>query len=300
MTVHGQQNLTGTKAQAYLRQAVREGEKGDVFDKLKANDRAKSLRLPPPFPMDESGLLVMMKIKAGEKDPRALMYLGTMGYEDYGNPKGREQAKGLIKQAAELGSTKAQQKWAQIVWMDQKDAKRAEYWWDKAYQAIEKQAQQGDLDAMFEMGKYASPPGSQSGTRRAFSQEIAHVWLTKAAEGGHVDAASMLGHVLNLTAKTEEEEREGWKWMNVAAEAGDAESMVGLGRHYAKKKGGGSGFKFVPYDPVKAWEWWDKAEALMGGSELGELLADLRESGRLPPRPQTMARKPKTAPTALK
>lgn len=296
----GQQNLSTARTPVFLRRAIQDGEKGDVFDKLKANDRAKFLRLPPPFSIDESSLMVMMKSKAEKKDPRALMYLGTVGYEDYGNPKGREQAKGLIKQAAELGSTKAQRKWAQIVWMDQKDLKVAEYWWNKAYQVIEEQAKLGDIDSMFELGNYAPPPGNQSGTMRILSQETTRTWLTKAAENGHIGAASMLGHVLDLTAKTEEEERDAWKWLNVAAEAGDAESMVALGRHYAKKKGGGSGFKFVPYDPNKAWEWWDKAQVLMGGTELWELLADLMDSGRLPPRPKSMPRKQQPVTSALK
>ena len=262
----GQQVSPPNKPPAYLRQAIRAGDKGDVFAKLKANERARYLHLPVPFPMDKPGLIVMMNIKAKEKDPRALTYLGLLGFEDYSHPKVREEAKGIIKQAAELGSTKAQLKWAQIVWMDLKDAKEAGFWWNHAYEAIEKRAKEGDLDALFKMGHYAPPPGDSEGTLRAYPQELAHSYLIKAAEKGHLEAAGMLGHVGEMTARTEEEQRDAWKWLNVAAEGGDPEAMMSLVQHYSRKKRNPVYFTFVDFDPVKAWQWWDKAWALDGFS----------------------------------
>jgi len=269
----------------FLQKAIAKGMNGDLFDRIKANERARFLHLPPPFPMEKSTVIDFMKKRANGEDSRAIAYLGMEEVENYGNPRIREHGKELIKQAAGLGSTESQLAWAHIVWLDQKDSKEAGYWWNKAYEVIEKQAQEGDLDSMFKMGNYTRPPGATSDTQRAFSQDSTRAWLRKAAENGHIEAASMLGHVLDLTARTEAEQREGWKWMNAAAEAGDASSMVDLGRRYARPEKGKTKFTFVPYDPAKAWQWWDKAIARIGKQEVMELLEDLQESGQLPPRP---------------
>lgn len=288
LAIQAQQSARAISAPTFLKQAIDRGNQGDVFDKLRANERAKFLHRPAPFPMEEAVLNEKMNKMATAKDPRAMAYLGLRGFEDYGHPEKRDHAKDLLRQAAEIGSTSAQLKWAHIVWAEKQDSKEATYWWNSAYQIIEKQAQQGDLDSMFELGNYRLPPGVSTGNQNAFSQETTRSWLRKAAEMGHVEAASMLGHVLELTGQNEEDRREAWRWMSMAAEAGDVASMVAMGRHYATKSKGTSWFGFVDNDPVKAWQWWDRAAALIGESEVGEYLADLREGGLLPPRPKNV------------
>lgn len=268
----------------YLQSAIEAGAKGDLFTKLKANSRAQELRLPEPFQMDESTILREMGRLATIKDPRALLYLGQRDYHKSADPDTKLRGKELIKQAADLGYAEAQDKLAKILKRNSQDAEESRYWQAKAVDGFEARANKGDTEAMYWLGLNHGGPTNLNPVPVRPSQNPEY-WLRMAAEKGHIPAASVLGWLLTDSEKrTEDEQREAWRWLHVAADAGEPLSMIRIGREYAVKEGRVIS-KFIPYDPAMAWQWWDKAIARMGKQEVMESLEDLKLSGNLPPRP---------------
>ena len=170
--------------------------------------------------------------------------------------------------------------------LKQQDAKESQHWHAKAVEGFEARANQGDVEAMYLAGMWN---GGRTGDSQPSRQgtHTSEYWLRMAAEKGHIPAAAALGSLLtDSTRRTEEEQREAWKWLHAAGNAGEPYSMIKIGRTYATKGGQGAFSGFIHYDAAKAWQWWDRAKALIGETELGELIADFAEGGTLPPRPK--------------
>ncbi len=275
----------GESKPPYLQKAIEKGAKGDIFDRLKANDHAQKLRLPEPFQMGEKALMKEMGTLAKAGDPRAILFLGSRDYHQLTDPVMKIRGEELIRRAANLGYAEAQAKWSEVVLLKQQDAKESQHWHTKAVEGFESRAGQGDVEAMYLAGMWS---GGRTGDSQPSIQgtHTTEYWLRMAAERGHIPAAAALGSLLtDSTRRTEDEQREAWKWLQVAGNAGDPSSLVRIGREYATKDGQRVLLTFIHYDPTMAWQWWDRAIVRIGKQEVMELLEDLQESGQLPPRP---------------
>jgi hypothetical protein len=102
---------------------------------------------------------------------------------------------------------------------------------------------------MYEFGRYLiseRPINFYSDAREG------KIWLTKAAEKGHVGAMEELGSIYELDVTPMGQEKT-WYWYTKAAEAGSLNSMNRLGQAYR------FGDLGVPKDESKAIYWYEKS-----------------------------------------
>jgi TPR repeat protein/serine/threonine protein kinase len=112
--------------------------------------------------------------------------------------------------------------------------------------SVPERAQQGDVEAMFEMGRRLSrarPPDPESAIR----------WFRLAADAGHPAAMRSLALILS-TNGDRADMPEAMAWLRKAAAAGDAQAMFNLGAMMQTNSMG-------PGDMAKSVEWLQKAYA---------------------------------------
>ena len=119
-------------------------------------------------------------------------------------------------------------------------------------------AEKGDADAAFNLGQ-----AYRLGKGVPLDLAQAQGWLERAARKGHIDAQSTLGLLLFQNGN-----RQGaMRWLNAAAEAGEARALLLVGT--ALYNGDG-----VPADPVKAYAYVSRAAA-QGLAPAKATLADM-------------------------
>lgn len=106
-------------------------------------------------------------------------------------------------------------------------------------------AEQGDADAAFNLGQ-----AYRLGRGVVIDLSQAQIWLERAARKGHVDGQATLGLLLFQNGNRVAAMR----WLNAAAEAGEARALLMVGT--ALYNGDG-----VPEDPVKAYAYVSRAAA---------------------------------------
>jgi TPR repeat protein len=258
--------------------AEREGAiNKDALAKLRANDRCLYLELPRPFPVDELVAELEKLVAAG--NPEAIYRLGVIKYEAAAT---RSEGQPLIQKAAEQGLGRAQNYWAYICLKDKKDPASAEEWWRKTHASLAKDAEKGDLDAMFILGVSAPPAEIKDDPDfPPVQKDKAMKWLEKAAAAGHLGACFRLAKFLGEDSASKSAQEESWKWYNQAAGANYRKALVDMGIIYEY---GYSKWKpsYLGKNHAKAWEMWDKAIAIMGENEFYGVLPLSREE--LPPR----------------
>lgn len=281
---------------AFIQKKVDHAKTGDVFAMLQANDWETRCARVPSFSKD----IIRPKLEAMVKDgnTEAMLALATELHSD--NPSGPEpqRSRELVKQAALLGSGEGMVEYAASIWRNEKNQEDAVKWFLLGKEALERRANQGELNAILGLA-YLFPFSEDKRIRNQEAYEKRMGWLRKAAEREHPDAMYSLGSVLY-----NRHDPEARIWMEKAANAGSWEAMVEMGRYYAE------GFPGVPVErsetssghraaklsplkpgdpppastrlnPAKAWEWWDKAIALVGEEKVMSLLPE-----ELPERPK--------------
>ncbi len=110
---------------------------------------------------------------------------------------------------------------------------------DEQQRWLNKAAQAGSIDALYELGSFYSQNERAKDTAKSFA------YFKEAAETGH--AAAMCSLAIAYEAKGDLLESS--RWMIKAAEAGDSSSWFYLGHRYQNGKG-------VPANFVKAYAWF--------------------------------------------
>lgn len=284
---------------ARLRADFEKGLNGDVFAMIKANNWAPGLPTRYVFPR----ALIMQKLEILVKrdDPRAMRELAhelNANWQQYtlanADPKCKEdelRSQALIERAANLGDPGAMVEFAHHLWGKDHKSKEAVQWLLKYREIQEAKAKTGDLDAMYALGAFGFPTDCaiEMNIRRKFSEEGLQ-WERKAAELGHTTAAYQLG--LDLQGRNT---REAVQWIERAANQGHWMAMVQMGKFYAFGFWNEVGQAVVnpekrpdlvpKCNPAKAWEWWDKAIALVGEESVMEMVNPSGET-ELPLRPE--------------
>ena len=133
---------------------------------------------------------------------------------------------------------------------------------DKEIQGIREKANEGDMEAQYELGRayyYGEPLNYQERESKDYKdheedyKKEAFKWWKKAAEQGHIKAQCTLGatYFQGLDRVTKDYE-ESSKWYKKAAEQGDEDAQYNLGEHYEYGHG-------VVKDLNEAYKWYKKA-----------------------------------------
>jgi hypothetical protein len=142
---------------------------------------------------------------------------------------------------------------------------------------LRRAAENGDHAAQFKLGVTLFEDPARTG--EASSQAIR--WLEAAAEGGNVDAMVYLGRVLQSGVGILQDFSQAFRWFHAAAMRGSSEGMLETGRLYRDGVG-------VEKIPVRAYVWFNRAaaahniEAVREREAIGAILTpdDLKEAQR--------------------
>lgn len=115
--------------------------------------------------------------------------------------------------------------------------------------ALRLKAEQGDADAMYELG-YRYFDGTNG---LAKDMTAAVVWWRKAADKGHRDAQYHAAYAYGFGEGVAKDEAESIKWMRKAAEQGHPDAQFSIGYDYYEGQHG------LPKDPAQAIPWLTKA-----------------------------------------
>jgi len=118
-----------------------------------------------------------------------------------------------------------------------------------SFDAVLKQAEQGDPDAQYRLGRMY-----YFGDGVAENREEAARWHVKAAAQGHAEAQYVLGLLYSVGDGVRQDKEKAVQLIAGAAELGLAEAQYALGMMY-------QGGEDVPQDDRKASEWLAKAAA---------------------------------------
>lgn len=143
--------------------------------------------------------------------------------------------------------------------------------------AIIKAAEAGDAKAQFKLGEALL----QEPARSPATSEKAYHWLQLAAENGNTEAMILLGRMSRTGVGVLQNFGQAARWIQTAAERGSPEGMLELGRLYRDGIG-------VEKSPVMAYVWFNRASAAqnMDGVAEREVIArtltpeDLKEAQR--------------------
>lgn len=128
------------------------------------------------------------------------------------------------------------------------------YAYKYAYQA----AELGNLQAIYKVGKF-----HMDGYGTAKNEQEGVVWITRAAQGGHVLAQRYLGYCYHLGIGVQKDYALAIEWLTKAAEQGDALAQDYLGMRYYYGEGTAKNMQ-------EAIKWWRKAAEQ--GNVLGECM----------------------------
>ena len=115
---------------------------------------------------------------------------------------------------------------------------------------LRKSAEAGDADAQFRLGEALL----QNPTRSAENSSNAVQWLQMAAENGNTEAMIVLGRLSRSGVGILQNFGQSAKWIQTAATRGNPEGMLELGRLYRDGVG-------VEKDSVRAYVWFNRASA---------------------------------------
>lgn len=115
---------------------------------------------------------------------------------------------------------------------------------------IRKAAEAGDAGAQFKLGEALL----QNPTRSTENSENALHWLKRAADNGNTEAMIVLGRLLRSGVGVLQNFGQASQWLETAAKKGNSEGMLELGRLYRDGVG-------VDKDPVLAYVWFNRASA---------------------------------------
>lgn len=256
---------------------------GDVFAMVRVNRWHYGLYVDY-FPT--SLVLVKLKELVKQGDARAMLALSTEMYREHpnllvGTKEDKDvdlERRKLIEQAATLGEPEAMFAFASELERE-KNMEEAEKWRSKGRAHYQDMAKQGDQEAIISMARFG----------RGVAGNNREEGMRKAAElAPHRFGYDFGQQIMN------QKPVEGALWIEKAANEGDWIAMVEMGRFYA------FGFPVSParvvMDPVKhahllpktdatkAWEWWDKAAALVGHDAVFSRLPEMG-SKSFPKRP---------------
>ena len=139
----------------------------------------------------------------------------------------------------------------------------------ESIQSLRAQAEQGDADAQYHLGRLYRVGKLYVGGRNVFGEGVpqnyaeAAKWFRRAAQQGHNDAKFVLALIYSLGRGVPQDNAESMKWLRNAAEHGHARAQSMLGLSYE------SGQK-VPQDYREAYIWFSVAAA-NGQKDAGEL-----------------------------
>lgn len=115
-------------------------------------------------------------------------------------------------------------------------------------QDLTKKAEQGDIDAQYELGCLY-----RSGKHRNYSAAL--LWLLKAAEQGHAASQNAVGEIFLWNKKKQlRDEKKAFYWFLKAAEQGEAQAYFNLSKVYFEGKGCAENFEESTYWLQKAAE----------------------------------------------
>lgn len=117
-------------------------------------------------------------------------------------------------------------------------------------QDIRKAAEGGDPVAQFRLGEALL----QDSSRSPESSQQAYSWLQKAAENGNTDAMIVLGRLSRTGVGILQNFGQASKWIQTAAERGSSEGMLEMGRLYRDGIG-------VEKSLIMAYVWFNRASA---------------------------------------
>ena len=254
------------------------GKAGDVFAMIRANQWHPGL--PNHYVFPRKLVIEKLEILAKQDNPAAIRHLAhelLFNEQNYrlgaADPKFQEdvaRSKKLIERAALLADPEAMSNYAIELWRKNHNDREVITWLLKYREAQLSKAKDGDFEAMNALGGFDFPTDSpvDLATRSKIAED-GLAWRRKAAKAGHMEAAYQLGMELQVRNP-----KEATKWIEQAANQGHWMAMIQMGRFYA------FGFWDEPGNAVvktemradqmpkrnytKAWEWWDKATALVG------------------------------------
>lgn len=117
-------------------------------------------------------------------------------------------------------------------------------------QVLKKAAEAGDAGAQYRLGEALL----QQPGHTAETSEQAMKWLRMAAENGNTEAMITLGRLSRTGVGILQNFGESAKWLQIAASRGNPEGMLEFGRLYRDGVG-------VDKDPVRAYIWFNRASA---------------------------------------
>ncbi|MBR5147612.1 MAG: sel1 repeat family protein [Bacteroidaceae bacterium] len=152
-------------------------------------------------------------------DCEMLYLLGEYYYT--GTKKDYRRALAYYLQAAEAGHLKAQKRASEMYMSGKKIGKDV----DEASRWLVLAANQGDIDAQFQLGEYYS-------TSRKHDYNRALMYYMQAAGGGNTSAMREIGNMYLSKKISRKSSEDAIEWIKLAAEQGDAEAQFQLSRHF--------------------------------------------------------------------
>lgn len=135
-----------------------------------------------------------------------------------------------------------------------------------SHDALQKKADNGDLNAQFELGsRYNYGRDLPKNTREALR------WLRKAAYSGHAGAQRLLAVKLFEGHDVPVDHEEAFKWAQQLADSGDRPGQLMLGNIYANGEG-------TPRNLIRAYMWFDIAATPVTGKEPDEASKKVMEN----------------------
>ena len=282
----------------FLQRTLDQARAGDIYAMIEVNAWDINCGRSPSFAKENIRPKLEAQAKAG--NPKAMLALAAALRSDRPSRSEPQRSRDLIRQAALMGSGEGMVEHAAAVWRHEKDKEEAIKWWLLGKEALERRANQGEMDAILQLAYLYPLP--QLNDKRLRNQEIYEQrlgWMRKAAEKGNPSAMySLAGEIDNGL-----HDPDSWIWMEKAAQTGKWEAMTFLGYCYAftfpedskpapsKVSGVKRASKMLSdksnqpvwakHDVTKAWEWWDKAISLVGEEKVMSLLPE-----ELPERPK--------------
>lgn len=266
------------------------GRNGDGLAMVDANHACEAWGTEKPFePVVVQKALLPL---AQSGNPKAMWAMGIsmVRYAEPGPGSDEEKGKAWIRRAAEAGEPSAMLHMVSQV----RNPEEQNQWIKRAYEALLPKAESGEVEAMMELQHvpYLIGDAMHPGTP-LLSNESKDKWLRKAVALGSPEAMIMLAeHLRRYQGHSQEEtlagRQESMELSRKLVAMGHWPTMVDIGVIYAYGTWPDSGWK--PTDlgpdgeklrtnPVKAWEWWDKAIAVVGKEPVMKYLLERHALG---------------------
>ena len=214
---------------------LKKAESGDAFSQ---HEMGVNYQYGYGVPMDKQKSLEWFQKAADNGNSESMRALGIIYECGLGVDKDPKKAFDLFQKSVEAGNTKSLQK---LAWyfedgvVVEKNEGKAKELYERFFTELQKQAIDGDADAMYRMGDIYQDGFPQLGIPVYYQQ--AAEWYERAANKGNMYAQTSLGILYYLGLGVPKNYTKAAEWYKKAAEQGDASAMYNLAGCYRLGRG---------------------------------------------------------------